>query len=151
MPHVRRFAAVALAVLIFVPGAFVVATTSAAFAGATLTIGTPKLLDRVIVNVPLAVTCDVGNPSSVFFPPFVTIEQAAGKQIATGTGTASVPSLPFTVNCDGITVISFVVPVLAAASGPPFHGGPAVITASFSVSGPGGSESASVGPVSVRL
>jgi hypothetical protein len=44
-----------------------------------------------------------------------------------------------------------VIQISASLSCPPFHGGPAVVSASFSVSGPKGSESAPTGPVSVRL
>jgi hypothetical protein len=147
---VRRLTAVAVAVLVFVPGAFLVATSTAASAAATITIGKPALVDRVLVNLPVTVTCDVGNPATTFFPPTASIEQAVGKKIASGEGFASGPS-PFTVNCDGVTPTSFVIQVLAATSGPPFQRGKAIVEANFSINGPNGGESASTGPVSVKL
>jgi hypothetical protein len=134
-----------------VPGAFLFATTSPASASATITIGRPTLVNRVLINLPITVTCDVGNPASSFFPPTANVQQAVGKQIATGSGYASFGSFPFTVNCDGVTPTTFVIQISASPSGPPFHGGSAVASANFSIFGPAGSESASTGLVSVRL
>ena len=146
----RRLTAVAVAVLLFVPGASFVATSTAASAAATITVGKPTLVARVLVNLPVTVTCDVGNPATSFFAPNATIEEAVGKKIATGTGSAPGP-FPFTANCDGVTPTSFVIQVLAATSGPPFQKGKAIVEANFFINGPNGSESASTGSISVKL
>lgn len=114
----------------------VAATTLLATAGVaqamTITLGTPDLSSRILVNVPVTVTCSPFDPSLVFFSANVNVrvEQAAGQKIAFGQGGVGgfLPVLPFA--CDG-TPYTVTVPVLANTAGAPFHGGAAV----FSVTG----------------
>jgi hypothetical protein len=99
----------------------------------TITPGIPDLVARVLVVVPVTVTCEPFSPGLTVSSQFVTVrvEQAAGKEIAFGTGTLGGtfdrPLFP----CDGAEhTVS--VSVLADPAGPPFHGGRAVLTAGAS-------------------
>jgi hypothetical protein len=111
--------------------------------GVTVAIGpTATLQSRVLLTVPVTVTCE---PIGDFFGmSFVSVEQASGRQIARGSG-----FIP-TVTCDSAPH-AYLVSVLADASGPPFHGGQAVVTAVVSLFGSLGSESGSAGPQSASV
>jgi hypothetical protein len=101
----------------------------AAAAAVGITLGSRATLTaRVLVTVPVTVTC---GPFDQFFGAMsnsVTVEQAAGNGIATGTG--SIADLV----CDG-TPHTSQAGVLAAPTSKPFHGGSAVASASLVVNG----------------
>jgi hypothetical protein len=140
--------------------------SSAAAAGAmTVRIGTPNLSARVLVEVPLFVTCSPFDASLTLFQESVSVsvEQAAGKAIAQGTAFRTPPPGSLLFPCDGAEH-ELSVSVLANPAGAPFHGGAAVVSASAgAVAGipcfPGSttcflgtaSQSASVGPLPVRM
>jgi hypothetical protein len=115
----------------------VVATSfagAAAGAGAmTATVGTPDLSAKVLITVPVAVSCSPFSSAVTLFAESVSvqIEQSAGQAIARGSGGtfSFLPTLLFP--CDDIErTVS--VDVLADPDGPPFHGGQAVLTGSAS-------------------
>ncbi|HET6600324.1 MAG TPA: hypothetical protein VFG57_00060 [Gaiella sp.] len=131
----------------------------------TATLGEPNLVGKVALDVPITVTCD--PPSfglEMFFQTVsVVVEQAAGKQIARGSAAIanSYPQLLFP--CNG-TAVALSVPVLADATGPPFHGGKAVVRVTLtaeagvplpccpgSYMSPFERQTAVVGPAEVRL
>jgi hypothetical protein len=98
----------------------------------TLSIGKPDLSNRILINVPVTVSCSpFNNPSLTVFSEFVivNVEQAAGKEIAQGTGDAMglLPTLLFP--CDGSSNTIAVSVIANAATGVPFHGGPAILSA----------------------
>jgi hypothetical protein len=72
------------------------------------------------------------------------VEQASGTKIASGSG--FLPAL----TCDSAPH-TYAVSVLANASGPPFHGGQAVASASVSIFGSLGSEGGSAGPQAILV
>jgi hypothetical protein len=146
--------------------AAITATAAAADSGMTMSLGAPKLSSRVAISVPVTVSCSPFDPSLTLFSEGagVSVEQASGTAIAHGFG--FVNSYNFGSGftplflCDnaGHTVT---VNVLADTTGPPFHGGPAVFSASAGASaglscGPGCfyntvNESASFGPASLTM
>jgi len=121
--------------LAVVGAAFAVAASPAtAVAPFQFELGTPDLSARVLITVPVTVTCQPFDSSLTMFlaSVSVSVEQAAGTGIARGTGTTSGGSstpLPFTCNGTPQTVS---VPVQADPAGRPFHGGQAVFRASAS-------------------
>jgi len=136
--------------------AAVSAATAIAAQAMTITLGQPSLSAKVAITVPVTVSCaPPSNPSLPLSSAFVSVsvEQAAGKQIAHGVASLNfmggpVPP-PFT--CDG-TDQALNVTVLADPSGAPFHGGQVVVSASGSVSfGFIEGQSASVGPTALHL
>jgi hypothetical protein len=151
--------------------ALAVAVTCAVIAPAanamTIRAGDPELSGRIAISVPIVVSCSPFDPALTHFSGGVTVsvQQAAGRQIASGSGSvfgsSVTSSLPFT--CDG-TEQTVPVTVLANTSGPPFHGGRAVLSASANASAgepcfPGSTgcfinivgQSAGTGAVVVRL
>ena len=103
--------------------------------GITATPGEPVTLqDRVVVNVPVTVVCDsLGLEEATGDFVSVTVQQASGRDITTGTGgLGAFPDVRSFFTCDG-TGHTFVVPVLPEADEGPFHGGPAVITSIFAI------------------
>lgn len=121
--------------------ALVVPGLAKADPGVTVSIGSTATLEsRVLLTVPITVTCD---PVGDFFSmSFVSVEQASGTRIAHGSGFIS------TLTCDS-TPHTYPVSVLADTSGPPFHGGPTVASAFVSIFGSLGSEGGSAGPQTV--
>jgi hypothetical protein len=103
--------------------------TAAAAQGMTARLGTPTLIARVSVQVPVIVSCPPFDPSLTHYSGDiqVTVDQASGRQVAHGTGSLNgfLPNVLFP--CDGAEY-TLSVPVLASESGPPFHGGPAVFS-----------------------
>ena len=105
--------------------------TAATANAMTVSLGTPSISGRVAITEPVTVSCSVLDPSLIVYSDYVSVsvEQASGTAIARGFGAigGSLPNLPFA--CDGST---HTVPVSISADplGPPFHGGPAVFTAS---------------------
>jgi hypothetical protein len=124
-------------VFVVVLTTFAVLLAGGAFAGAdpgiTATPGAPvKLQDRVVVNVPVTVVCDsLGLTEGIGDFVGLTLQQASGRDITTGTGSLGAPfafpGAPAFLTCDG-TGNTVVVPVLPDAGEGPFHGGGAVIT-----------------------
>jgi hypothetical protein len=111
--------------------------------GLTVALGSSATLEaRVLVHVPITVTCDLGG--DFFAMSFVSIQQASGTQIASGTGSLS------TVTCDAAPH-TYAVSVMANPSGPPFHGGQAVAFASVNIFGPFGGEGGSAGPQTILV
>lgn len=137
--------AAALAVVASTVVGLIIAGPAQANPGVTVAIGSSATLQsRVLLTLPVTVSCD---PVGDFFAmSFVSVEQAAGRQIARGTGF----NFPLPV-CDS-TPHTYPVSVLADASGPPFHGGQAVAFASVNIFGSLGSEGGSAGlqAISVR-
>jgi hypothetical protein len=117
---------VALTLLVGVPAAM-----ADTFGSATVSIGSPSLLARVAVAVPIQYSCAPLDTFS-FGSTIVSVTQAAGQKIATGTTQSAPP--PDATSCDGATH-SVTLTVLAIAPGPPFHGGRAVITVGISACG----------------
>ena len=103
---------------------------SSASAGITLRIGTPDLVARVAINVPVAVSCTPFDAAltQTSGELRVSVEQAAGQSIARGTGTVFGGSLSPPFACDGAEHLVNV-SVLADPLGPPFHGRTAVFSA----------------------
>lgn len=112
--------------LVAAAGVTAVCGVAAASAGAmTISLGTPSLSGRVAITEPVTVSCSPFDPGLVVFSQNVTVnaEQAAGRAIARGSG-SNYSSFP----CDG-SQTRIPVAVYADPAGPPFHGGPAVISA----------------------
>ena len=99
-------------------------------AAMTVSLGIPSLSGRVAITEPVTVSCSPFDPSLVAFGQSVTVnaEQASGRSIARGSGTSA-----NSFACDG-SQTTVPVSVLADPAGPPFHGGPAVISASAQAS-----------------
>jgi hypothetical protein len=98
---------------------------SAAGAAVSLTIGSQATLSaRVLVTVPVTFSCGPYDQFQGTMGASVTVEQASGNQIATGTGAIT------NVVCDGTPHLQQV-GVLATSR--PFHGGQAVASAFLSV------------------
>src|SRR5438093_8028893 len=102
--------------------------TAKAFGSLGVSVGSATLTARVLLTVPVEVTCAPLDPIQFYGDSGVTVEQAVGKQIAFGSGSFTdfiCDNAPHTVNVD----------VLARTDGPPFHGGSAVARGSASVCG----------------
>jgi len=125
----------------------------------------------VAITVPVVSSCTPFDPSLTDISDFVsvTVQQASGRGIASGTGFASGPIFggmghpSLLLSCDEAEQ-TVTVSVAANPSGLPFHGGPAVVTATASASAgepcvPGSTnclsniatQSASAGAVEVHL
>jgi hypothetical protein len=143
--------------------ALVAGSTSGASAAMTMSLGDPSHAAKVLVTVPVTVACTPFDPSLTHFSSSATvsIEQAAGKSIAHGSGFAFTPaasSLLFP--CDGADH-TVDVGVTADPASPPFKRGAAAATASaFAFAGlpcgPGcffnlTPQSAGVGPTEVKI
>jgi hypothetical protein len=102
-------------------------TAAAAQAEMTISLGQPELTSKVLVTLPVTLTCSPFDAGLVLFQSQLTVsvEQAAGQRIARGFGNVfnAVPA------CDG-TPHTTDVRLLADPLGPPFHGGHAVFSAS---------------------
>jgi hypothetical protein len=142
--------------------ALLTVTAGAASAAITASLGAPSLSARVAVNVPVTVSCDPFDPSLTLVDggAFLTVEQASGRSIARGSNFSGgfVPNVPFV--CDSAPH-TFTATVVADSGGPPFHGGPAIISGSASADAgiefaPGSfqildTQIASIPPVKVNL
>jgi|SRR6266581_1171401 hypothetical protein len=95
----------------------------------TITVGaTGTVQSRIVVTVPVQITCgplEVGTAQQS-----ATIEQAAGHEIAQGSGFADQP-----IVCDG-TAQPNTFTFLADPSGPPFHGGNAAVSIGLFICSP---------------
>jgi hypothetical protein len=127
-----------------------------------VSVGSPSLSARVLVTVPVTVSCSPFDPSLTVFSESIgaTVEQASGRAIARGSSQrfAFTPA-PLLFACDGSTT-TIPVEVSADTTGVPFHGGNAIVSASASASAGtcfgtvcfgNTSQFGSAGPVSVRL
>lgn len=98
--------------------------------GMTITIGSPITLQgRLLITVPVTVSC-AGSVSidPTIFPPGgigVTVEQASSKSIAVGSGGVELDSCSPTPQTFAIQVT----PIAGPTNSPPFHGGPAIVSA----------------------
>jgi hypothetical protein len=99
----------------------------------TITPGSPvTLTDRVLVTVPLTVVCDPLPGPSFDTLVDVTVTQASGTAVATGSRGLEVDPAPL-FTCDGVTQNHIVLKVLPDSGSPPFHGGGAIVQADFSI------------------
>jgi hypothetical protein len=121
--------------------------------GITVVVGSPiTLTDRLLVDVPVTITCTGTFPTGFGYGEVdAQVQQASGKSVATGFGHVILTSCPTTPQ-------TFIVPVTPQSTAPgvapiPFHGGPALAWAGASAGDAyyyyflGGS----VGPIAVRL
>jgi hypothetical protein len=141
--------------------AAVLAGSTSVASAMTMSVGDPSLTAKVLVEVPVTVSCSPFDPSLTPLSEnaFVSIEQAVGKQIARGSGGVGSPT-PLLFPCDGADH-TVDVGVLADPAGPPFKRGAAVVRGSASASaaqqcGPTcffnfTSQTATVGPTAVRI
>ena len=89
-------------------GALLVAVTAAPANASTntITVGpTGTVTNRILVSVSVTIVCDPLPDMPFFSGASVTVHQANGKQVSTGTGGASTfsgPNAPF-LTCDGVT------------------------------------------------
>jgi hypothetical protein len=103
--------------------------TAASAQAMTVTLGSASLSGRVAVTEPVMVSCTPFDPSLTVVGEGinVTIEQASGRSIAHGTGSSNEFGSGQLFPCDN-TSTTIPVAISADTSGPPFHGGTAVIT-----------------------
>lgn len=148
------------------PTAFAVATCGLTAANAdamSISLGKPTLIGHVAISEPVTVSCSPLDPSLTVFGESVSVsvEQASGRSIAGGSGSAFGSPLLFPCDDSDNTIA---VNVAADTNGPPFKGGRAVFTASAGATagtpvpgcggcftGPFVSENASVGPAALNL
>ena len=97
--------------------------------GMTITIGSPvELQSRLLVTVPVTVTCvaPISVDPTLTQPGFVgvTVEQASGTRVATGSGGTQL------VSCSPVpqTFLVQVTPNVGFADSAAFHGGPAIVS-----------------------
>jgi hypothetical protein len=98
------------------------ATTTLADNGPTLSVDpNATLTGRLEVQLTMTASCPIG-----WYPmgSTVTVEQAAGKEIAHGSGYLS------GLQCTGTDLV-IPVTILADPAGPPFHNGPAIASGNF--------------------
>ena len=98
--------------------------------GMTITIGSPiTLQSRLLVTVPVTVTCvaPISVDPTLTQPGFigVTVEQASGSAVAIGSGGTELDRCSPTPQ----TFLVQVTPNFGPTNGPPFHGGPAIVSA----------------------
>ena len=101
----------------------------------TLSAGAPSLTDRTLVTLPVTVSCSIDPAVANFiFDESIsaTVQQPAGRSFATGTGVLFGYQANPVFLCDGSTK-TVTVAVLADPGGPPFHGGPAILSVGVSV------------------
>jgi hypothetical protein len=132
--------------------------------GMTMTVGKPTLAARILVTVRVTIVCAALPDSSIGDDVSVSIVQASGRTVSTGSG--EVGGGPFTVfggqpflTCDGSTQNIVAVTVFPASGSGPFHGGPAIFTIRAAHSSGSctpfcqetGGESAQFGPASLSI
>jgi hypothetical protein len=110
----------------------IIGTSAARATTNTITVGSKATLSsRLLISVPVTVVCDPLTDTFIDSFVSVNVQQANGRQIATASGFAS--GGPAFLTCDGVTQNQVVVQATPNAGSPPFHGGPALVTASFGV------------------
>jgi hypothetical protein len=107
--------------------------TAASAQAITVSLGAASLSGRVAVTAPVTVSCTPFDPSLILLNESinVSVEQASGRSIAHGTAVSGTFGSPLLFPCDG-SQTTVPVTISADTSGPPFHGGTAVINASAS-------------------
>ena len=146
-------------------GALLAGFASSASADMTMSVGTPSLTSKVLVDVPITASCSPFDPSLTPYSSgaSVSIEQAVGKSIARGSGYLSSgwPS-PLAFPCDGADH-TLDVGVVPDPAGPPFRHGDAAVRASATAYAAipcpwspgcfygGTSQSANVGPIAAKI
>jgi hypothetical protein len=124
--------AIGLGLLLAIMSASAAGATTSATTN-TITVGsTATLTSRLLISVPVSVVCDPLTDSFIDASVSVNVQQANGRQIANASGTVFAFSTNF-LTCDGVTQNLVVVQATPNAGSPPFHGGPALVTASFLV------------------
>ncbi len=158
--HLPRFILpVATAVAALIP-------ITAMASGLTVSIGTPTLTNRTLITLPVTVSCPAIDPTVADFifgeQVNASVQQPVGQSFATASGGVGGSQNNLVFSCDG-TSKTVTLSMLANPTGPPFHGGPAIISASVAVQAgfeafPGCGcgfvtlfESATAGPQSVTL
>ncbi|SFS05687.1 hypothetical protein SAMN04487846_2012 [Microbacterium sp. cf046] len=129
--RVRLAAAAAASIALFG------ATTPAWAATNTITVGSAAdLTVKIAIAVPVTIVCDPLSDPGVASQVFVSVKQANGKQISTGSGQLyATPGTGTVLTCDGSTQNNVVVRVLADQGSGPFKNGAAYVTASFEYTG----------------
>lgn len=124
--------AIGLGLLLVIMGASAASATTN-----TITVGsTATLTSRLLISVPVTVVCDPLTDSFIDASVSVNVQQANGRQIANASGTVLATEFSGATNfltCDGVTQNNVVVQATPNPGSPPFHGGPALVTASFTV------------------
>lgn len=113
-------------------GCAALAVSSGAAQAMTVSVGSPSLSARLLVTVPVTVSCSPFDPSLTLFSENVgaTVEQASGRSIAHGSASQLVfQPEPMLFVCDG-TNTTIPVQVSADTTGVPFHAGKAIVSAS---------------------
>jgi hypothetical protein len=158
----RPFRALGVACLLPVGLLAAGASSASADPGMTVAVGTSTLTARVLLTVQVVVVCDpLLDPNTFSDSVSVTVQQASGQSIITGSGqVAGGSGSPFGgggfLTCDGSTQNLVDVNIVPSA---PFHGGPAIFTVSASHTTGScnpfcqitGSESARLGPTSMKI
>jgi len=138
--------------------------SASADSGMTVALGQPTLTSRLLVTVPVTVVCDPLSDPTYSDDVYVSIQQASGRSVSTGSGRVDGgpqsmgPSAPV-FTCDGTTQNAISVSVVPDIGSSPFHGGPAIFQVYASHSAGTCSyycvvtatESGHVGPISVNL
>lgn len=116
--------------------AMLAAATPAWAATNTITVGpSADLTVKIAISVPVTIVCDPLPDPGVASTVNITVRQASGKQISTGTGgLAATSSYGTILVCDGSTQNKVVVQVLPDAGSGPFKKGAAYVTAFFTYS-----------------
>jgi hypothetical protein len=143
-------------VVLAVGAAVLTGAIGAPSALATTTIavgGTADLIGKVVAQVPVTASCGPFDPAlPVSFSASVTVTQARAKEIAQGSGLVGINTTGTQVSfvCDGAPH-SLTVTVNANPAGPPFKNGTAVVSAFANAGVFPTFETASTGPVTIRL
>jgi hypothetical protein len=125
------------ALALLTSGAVMAGMTASASAdpGMTVAVGSPvSLQSKVVLNVPVTVTCDsLGLGTNIGDVLTMTVQQASGKNVTVGTANLGAtggmlgPGAATLFTCDG-SANNLTVPVIPEAGEGPFKGGQAVIT-----------------------
>jgi hypothetical protein len=98
----------------------------------TVAVGSGTLTGRVLITVPVTVVCDPLPGDYVDTSINVTVQQANGKQVSNASsGLFIVLPTPSVLTCDGATQNTVEIQATPNAGSGPFHGGTAIVTASF--------------------
>jgi hypothetical protein len=148
-PASRRF--MRMTAVLAAPVAALILASSAMAASSISVDPSVKLTNKIGVTVFLTVTCPSGSTGALFGQ----VEQGNGKDIAIAQISLFNMGGPSAVICDDAPH-TYAVSGLAAPTGAPFHGGPAIVslTGSFCGPNPGGGfscETVATGPVAVKL
>lgn len=119
--------------------------------GITVTVGSPTMSGRVLVDVPVTITCSAplaGQPVGFGFIN-VSVEQAFGKSVSHGSAGVGFSVCPATPQTFDVLVTPDLYPTPSTA----FHGGTAIATASAGASDPTFTifQGGSAGPLVVKL